>query len=121
MSGVDFEPRTGSFVCTRFDAGQVLRVTRAGVVTTLLSIGGNNSIVVDDETGEFLAAGSAGNVNRFSPAGTVIATRTFAGVAFTGVEINGSRKVSGSGAFQAGSTYHVSFAFPRSAWGLTSN
>jgi hypothetical protein len=113
MSGVDFEPRTGSFVCTRFDQGQVLRVTRAGVVTTLLAMGGNNAIVVDDETGEFLAAGG-GTVNRFSPAGLVIATRSFPGVAFTGVELYGSRKVSGSGDFRAGSTYRVRFSFPRS-------
>jgi hypothetical protein len=114
MSGVDFEPQTGNFVCTRFDAGTVLRITPGGVITTLLPAGANNAIKVNEENGEILAAGGT-NVSRFSPAGTIITTRAFAGFSFTGIEITGSRKVSGSGNFQAGSVYNVNFSFPQSS------
>jgi hypothetical protein len=114
VSGVDFEPRTGSFVVTRFNLpGGVLRVSAAGSVTTIASVNNANGVKVDDATGNLLVCNTNGSVSLLTPAGVVLTTRAFAvSHNFSGVELYGSRKVSGSGPLTGGAPHTVDFSFP---------
>jgi len=114
LSGVDFEPRTGTFAITRFLAPQVIRVTPAGTMTTVATFTSANMMKVDDETGNLLVTGGTA-VGLLTPAGAVITTRAVGGLNGTGVEVYGARKVSGSGNFAAGQIYNVLFTFQRSS------
>jgi hypothetical protein len=115
---VEFEPRTGSFLVAGDMAAPIQRVTRAGVVSPLLPPLLCGGLKVDDQTGNLLADGvvAAGPIIAvLSPSGSVI--RTYAlplMIGVTGIDIVGSRKLSGSGNFAAGSTYNLSFSFPPS-------
>jgi hypothetical protein len=115
LSGAEFEPRTGDFVVTRFSPSPgVIRVSATGVVTPIATITGSaNSVKVDDATGNLLVSNTSGSVFLLTPAGVVLTTRTYAGGHnISGVELYGSRKVSGSGPVTGGAPYTVDFSFP---------
>jgi hypothetical protein len=113
ISTIDFEPATGTFAVGRFDPPELLRVTPGGEVTTIATIPNVNALKVHDETGNLAVAGGA-DVSILTSAGVVVGTRTIDGYSLTGVEIDGSRKVSGSGTFAAGQVYTIRFSFPLS-------
>jgi hypothetical protein len=114
--GIDFEPRTGSLVCNPAGSG-IRRVSRTGVVTTVIAgfPSQGQGIVVDDVTGELVVVSST-QIGRLTAGGSLVTS--FAaptpGYAMNGVELYGSRKVSGSGPATGGSVYRIDLAFPRS-------
>jgi hypothetical protein len=118
LSGVDFEPSTGSFVVTTFSSPQVRRVARTGGVTTLFTLTNANAVKVDDETGNLLvASGTVQAVNTIvlrAADGTPLRSWSAGNRTPTGVELYGSRKVSGFGPALPGTTYTIELAFPRS-------
>jgi hypothetical protein len=115
MTSIAFEPRTGSFVVT--DVGvQIRRVTRSGQVSVVNASYpfATNSIKVDEETGNLLVVGST-LISLQTASGNPILSSHLGGVTMpTGVEIYGSRKVSGFGAATPGSVYTLNFKFPSS-------
>jgi hypothetical protein len=120
VQSVDFDPLTGEFLVANGDAfAPVLRVARNGAVTALgtsVVPTGATAVRVDPTTGNLLVVGP--NAARMvTPLGATVAN-----VAFStpmdypgGVELSGSRKVSGFGAATAGSDYFVRLAFPGGA------
>jgi len=110
---IDFEPATGSCVVSRTNPVELLRVTPGGLVTTVASGLIVNALKVHDESGNLVVAGGA-DVSILTSGGTVVGTRTITGFSFTGIEIDGSRKVSGSGVLAGGQVYAVRFSFPLS-------
>ncbi len=122
LSGVDFEPRTGSFIVSRWENPAFLRVSPAGAVTAVTGSSeysvNANAVKVDDETGNLFVCTSGGypygRLGLLSPTGAVLRSFSYLTINPTGLEIYGSRKVSGSGSTTAGSTYTIRFAFPSS-------
>jgi len=116
LSSVDHEPATGQFLVTAYDEPLVRRVHPAGSVTpvSLSFPGGANVVKVDDETGDLLVGGRNTQAV-LSPAGAIRTTRVLPpDVSITGVEVYGSRKVSGRGSAAGDSLYHLSLSFPSS-------
>jgi hypothetical protein len=115
MTSIAFEPRTGSFVVTDLTV-QIRRVSRSGQVSVVNASYpfATNSIKVDEETGNLLVVGST-LISLQTAAGGAILSSHLGGVGMpTGVEIQGSRKVSGFGPATPSSTYTLNFKFPSS-------
>jgi len=113
--GIDFEPRTGSLVCTPAGNG-IRRVSRAGIVTTVHATfpSSGQGIVVDDVTGDLVVVSSA-QVGQVTAGGALVTSYALPSTyRMNGVELYGSRKVSGSGPATGGSLYTLDFAFPSS-------
>jgi len=117
VSGVDFEPQTGTFVVSTFTGPVVRRVTPAGVISPVSATpAGANAVKVDDETGNLLVGGGI-TLTNMTPAGVVLTSHALvgpAGLSISATEIAGSRKVSGSGPALPGSAYSYNFSFPAS-------
>jgi hypothetical protein len=125
VSAVDHCAQDGTFYLSRHDSGEVLNVSPGGSVTTVhvgwpAGVRSASCLKVVDETGELLVGGLVSSL----PGRVALLSRTGLVLAFqdlplylhpTGVELYGSRKVSGLGTFAAGRPYTVSFSFPRSA------
>lgn len=119
VSGVDFEPQSGSFIVTTFTSPQVRRVARTGLVTPLSVLVSANAVKVDDETGDLVVGQGVvqpytNSIRLLAPNGGAKRTWSVGYVTPTGIEIYGSRKVSGSGPATAGSVYNISLALPKS-------
>jgi hypothetical protein len=117
LSSVDFEPSTGDFVVSDFGFVKVLRVHRSGawsIVNTSFPPDAQ-AVRVDPETGNLLTGGG-GVVGLMTPAGVVLRSHTppLTNLTITGLELYGSRKVSGAGPATGGSAYPIRFAFPLS-------
>ncbi|MBN2490240.1 MAG: hypothetical protein JXQ29_05270, partial [Planctomycetes bacterium] len=56
-TAVGWDPVTGDFFVTSYDAPEVQRVTRTGVATTVIRFGGANAVKVDEETGTLVVGG----------------------------------------------------------------
>jgi hypothetical protein len=118
ISSVDFEPASGDFVVTDPGFPHLLRVHRSGAWST---VNENfppdaQAVRVDPETANLLAGGG-GTVGLLGPTGTLIRSHAppVPGLTITGLELYGSRKVSGAGPATGGSAYQIRFAFPQSA------
>lgn len=119
ISGVDFEPRTGTYVVTTFTYPEVRRLTRTGQVTTVASSYNANAVRVDDETGDLVIAQGTvqpynNSIGLYSASGALKRSFVTGNRTPTGIEIYGSRKVVGSGPATAGSIYNLALSFPRS-------
>jgi hypothetical protein len=116
LTGIDFEPRTGTFVVSRTVEPKVQRVTSGGMVTPVSNPGPLAAIKVDDETGNLLVVeGPAPWVHHLGPAGNYLLSRFLSPpLNFTGVEVYGSRKVTGSGRLGGDAVYTVRLSFPKS-------
>jgi hypothetical protein len=113
---IDFDPISGNFMAYQMPG--IVRVTPGGTRTTVTTgASGSQGFRIDDTTGDFLNSSSSfGGVALWTSAGALVRTRPISNgpVNITGVEIHGSRKVSGSGAATPGSTYTIRFSFPAS-------
>src|SRR5262249_9339201 len=112
MTSIAFEPRTGSFVVTDLPV-QIRRGWRIGQVSVVNASYpfATSSIKVDEETGNLLVVGST-LISLQTAAGSPILSSHLGSVSMpTGVEIYGSRKVSGFGPATPGSVYTLNFKF----------
>jgi len=118
-SSVDWDPVSGDFFVTSFDAPQVRRVDRKGVVTTVTAFRGANAVKVDEENGTLIVCGF-NRTARIDAGGKVLwgqdHSHTLTGGSFnwSGVEIYGSAKLSGAGPATPGTSYQLHVRFPRS-------
>ncbi len=116
VSGVAFEPQTGAYLVSRQAAPGLVRVTPNGSQSAVASalIGTNaNCLRVNEENGDVLVVNGA-TVKRIRTTGVLLSQFTLPSLTPSGIEIYGSRKVSGTGTATANSVYTVRFAFPAS-------
>lgn len=116
VSAVDFDPLTGDYLVTNGDAiSPLLRVTKNGLVQSMgMNVPtGAKAVKVDPTTGNILVGGT-NEVRLLGPTGNLIQNFPLAtGMDYlTGLEIYGSRKVSGHGTAAAGTDYYIEFSFP---------
>jgi hypothetical protein len=111
---VDFDPASGDFFLAYWNT---YRVHRSGAWSTVdTSLPNPQGLRVDPETGNLLL-GAGGTVALMAQTGTVIRSHTppIPDLWIMGVELYGSRKVSGAGPATGGTAYPIRFAFPQSA------
>jgi hypothetical protein len=111
VTAVGWERSSGDFLVA--NGGSIVRVTRGGSVAPFAGPLAANELRIDPENGNVLVGG-LDQLTLLSPAGAVITTRTPPPLFVTGVELFGSREVSGAGSLRSGSSYRVDFAFPGS-------
>ncbi len=111
-AGVDVSPTTGHIVVITSSGPHVRTISRAGATVSSFSLTNASGVKVDDSTGNYLCThGDAATA--FTPTGTAITSYgPVRGLTATGIEIYGSRAVSGRGSAQPGTNYSVDFAFP---------
>jgi hypothetical protein len=118
-SSVDWDPISGDFFVTTFDAPEVRRIDRKGVVTTVTYFRGANAVKVDEENGTLIVCGF-NRTARYDASGKVLwgqdHSHSLTGGSFnwSAVEIYGSAKLSGAGPATPGSSYQLHVRFPRS-------
>lgn len=117
VQSIDFDPITGDFLVANGDPlAPILRVGRNG------SVGAMGSFVVPSAAGAVRVAPETGNLLVVGPSAARLVTplgATITNVPLVppmdypgGVEIYGSRKISGFGPATAGTDYFVRFSFP---------
>jgi len=114
ITGVDFEPATGTFAVTRAAAPQVVRVAPAGAVAPLATLASANAVHVDEPTGNLVVVTGGGTLHVVDPVGNVLTTYALGARSLTGVTTWGSRTIALSGSFTAGRAAAVQFHFPSS-------
>jgi len=102
INWVESDLVNGDWVVTRFDAPEVLRVGPTGVVTSLTSFRGANTLAMDQDGSIWIASGTV--LLHITSTGVPIATYSLPGSA-AAIEIYGGRTLVGTGATTSGSTY----------------
>jgi len=118
-NAIDVEPATGNYVCGASSRVHVIS-PKGGLVGTI-----NAQYVrrlrVEPSTGRIIcltgtSSGAVNTIVEFDATGTALKTHgPFTGYNFTGLDIYGSRQVTGSGPATPGSVYNVDFSFPGGA------
>jgi len=120
LTGVDYDPTSGSCVVTRFDAPGVLRVQGNGIVATVSSFSTvPNAVKVVAETGEMLVGGGfaapgPNEIGLLSPSGAVIRSHTVP-KSCSGVTTYGALDLTGIGRPLGGNPYVLRLSYPGAA------
>lgn len=111
VTGIAWLPHSGDFVVTTGQGPQVRIVSRQGQLVRTLPFYVASHVRADARSGGFVVCGGS-RVTRFDATGTALESHDYPGHNFSGVEIYGSRPISGAGSMRPGSIYWLRLEFP---------
>jgi len=115
-NAIDVEPATGNYVCGA--SSRIYVISPQGAQVRTINAPYARRLRVEPQTGRIIcltgtSSGAVNTIVEFDSQGTALKTHgPFTGYNFTGLDLYGSRQVTGSGPATPGSVYNVDFCFP---------